>query len=302
MLDNAEPHLQQRSPEWLKWRKGKITATNACIIMNGEHFGKTLLDLYHEKTAETHIETESNFAMRRGVELEPLALAKFEAETGYLMTPAVKVHPANEFMAASLDGLEIENKCACEIKCPGKEDHELALKGIVPEKYVPQLQHIMEVCQLEEIYYMSYRSDSDFTIFKVNKDHDYTERLLQAELNFWKRVQDRNPPEPTDRDNIEITSKEWTNLSDQYAAIYTEKKELQDKLARIESIEENIRKELILLADQKSARGAGIKLSKFIRRGHIDYSRVPQLDGVDLEPYRKESTKSWKISFQREKE
>ena len=221
------------------------------------------------------------------------------------MTPRVITHPKYEFLSASLDGLELDGSCAVEIKAPGQKDHDLALKGIVPEKYIPQLQHIMEVCQMDEIYYMSYRSDSDFTIFKVNKDHDYTARLLQAELDFWQRVQDRNPPIPTDRDNIEITTKEWTHYRDKYAAIYTEKKDLLDKLKRLESIEEDIRKELIFLADNKSAHGAGIKLTKSVRRGHIDYARISELlelsDEV-LESYRKPSTESWRISFQGESE
>lgn len=297
-----EEHLVQGSKKWLEWRKSKITATNSCILMNGVHFGMTPLDLYNEKISFECDEIEPNYAMKRGTELEPLALAKFESKTGYLMTPRVLVHPTIPYMAASLDGLELDSSCAVEIKCPGKADHDLALKGIVPEKYIAQLQHIIEVCQLEEIYYMSYRSDSDFTIFKVKKDHDYTKRLLQAEFEFWQRVQDRNPPQPTDRDCIEITSKEWTHYRDQYTAIYTEKKDLLDKLKQLESIEENIRKELIHLADQKSAFGAGIKLTKSIRRGHIDYARVSELNGVDLELHRKPSTESWRITIEGEKD
>lgn len=294
----------QRSEAWKIWRRSHLGSSDAAAIL-GVSPWKSPLELYYEKTSNQEITENSNFAMRRGVELEPLALAKFEAETGYLMTPAVKVHPRIPFMSASLDGLEIENKCAVEIKCSGKVDHALALKGQVPEKYMPQLQHIMSVCDLWEIYYMSYVSDEDFIIFKVKYDHDYTTRLLQAELEFWQRVQDRNPPIPTDRDNIEITSPEWTHYRDKYAAIYTEKKDLLDKLKRLESIEEDIRKELILLADNKSAHGAGIKLTKSVRRGHIDYARVAELlelsDEV-LESYRKPSTESWRISFKGESE
>jgi predicted phage-related endonuclease len=214
------------------------------------------------------------------------------------MTPAVKVHPVLSMLSASLDGLEIEGACAVEIKAPGKVDHELALKGIVPEKYIPQLQHIMEVCQLDEMYYMSYISDLDYTIFKVQKDYDYTARLLQAELDFWQRVQDRNPPQPTDRDIIEIKSEAWTHYSDQYAALYVKKKDLQNQLASIELEEESIKSELIHLANQQSAQGAGIRLTKSLRRGHIDYARIPQIQGIDLEPFRKPSTESWRISIQ----
>jgi len=296
-----EPHLQQRTPEWLKWRRGKLTATDACVLMNGIHFGKTILDLYNEKTNDLEIPDSSNYAMRRGVELEPLALAKFEAETGYLMTPRVMVHPKFEWMSASLDGYEIEGKCAVELKCPGKEDHALALKGIVPEKYVPQLQHQMLVTGLEEIYYMSYVSDSDFTIFKVKKDHDYTAKLIQAELDFWQRVLDRNPPEPTNRDSAEIDSLEWEYASRQYQMWDSEEKKLQDRIDVIKSEKEFYKNRLIALADNRSVHGAGIKLSKSVRRGHIDYEAILERMAISpavAETFRKPSTEYWRVSLQ----
>jgi len=302
MGNTNEPHLIQRSPEWLKWRRGKITATDACVLMNGIHFGKTVLDLYNEKTNDLEIPDSSNFAMRRGVELEPLALAKFEEETGYLMTPRVMTDFFTPWRSASLDGYEIEGKCAVEAKCPGKEDHALALKGIVPEKYIPQLQHQMLVTGLEEIYYMSYVSDSDFTIFTVKKDHDYTQRLITAELEFWKRIQDRNPPEPTDRDYQEITSAEWENLSNQYAGLCTVEKDYKCKLESIESIKNEIKDKLLLLSNNRSAYGAGIKLSKVVRRGHFDYAAIQNAVGFDLEPFRKPSTEYWKVSFKGDEE
>lgn len=289
----------QRSEAWKIWRRSHLGSSEASIVM-GVNPWKTQLELYNEKTNHLEIPDSSNFAMRRGVELEPLALAKFEAETGYLMTPRVLVHPIHGWASASLDGLEIEGKCAVEIKVPGKVDHALAFKCIVPEKYIPQLQHIMFVTDLPEIFYMSYVSDEDFTIFRVQRDDEYIKRLITAEREFWQRIQERNPPEPTDRDSEEIKDQNWVHCSDKYRAIYSEKKDLLDQLKRIETEEDNIKNELISLSDNRSAHGAGIKLSKVVRRGHIDYAAVPNLVGIDLEPFRKPSTEYWKISFEGE--
>lgn len=282
--------MKQRSKEWHEFRRNHIGSSDAAVCM-GISPWKTKLDLYNEKIAESHVESVSNYAMRRGVELEPLALAKFEEDTGYLMTPRVIEHPTIPYMSASLDGLELDGVCAVEIKAPGRTDHELALKGIVPEKYIPQLQHIMEVCQLEEIYYMSYISDSDYTIFKVKKDHEYTKRLLDAELEFWNRIQSRNPPQPTDRDIKKITETSFASRAEEW-------RNLQCKKADIIKREEELKSEIIQLADYGSAEGFGIKVIKSVRRGHIDYARVPALDGLDLEPFRKESTEMFRISIQ----
>ncbi len=290
-----ENDLIQRSPEWFKWRRAHLGASEASAVI-GVSPWKTPLELYHEKISDQVELDNSNFAMRRGVELEPLALAKFEAETGYLMTPAVKVHPIYKWMSASLDGLELEAACAVEIKSPGRADHELALKGIVPEKYIPQLQHIMEVCQLTWMYYMSYVSDSDFIIFKVNKDNDYTAKLIAAELEFWKRIQDRNPPEPTDRDFEEISSLQWICAKNRW-------RDLQDEKSDIERREKELREEIVKLADNRSAYGAGLKLTKYIRKGTVDFESLVKDklgEDFDKEPYRKPSTESWRISIQGE--
>ena len=284
----------QRSPSWHAFRKNHLGSSDCSAIM-GVSPWKTQLELYNEKTSDTIEESVSNFAMRRGVELEPLALAKFEAETGYLMTPRVLTHPVYSMLSASLDGLEIESKCAVEIKCSGKVDHALALKGQVPEKYMPQLQHIMFVTNLPEIYYMSYVSDEDFIIFKVKQDHDYTTKLLAAELEFWNRIQDRNPPEPSDKDVAKIESDEWRNLSDEY-------KQNKLKLDFLEREQDRIREQLIFLANDKSAQGCGLQLTKYVRKGNICYSKIPELVGLDLEVYRGKSTEAWRISIQGENE
>lgn len=289
----------QRSKAWHEFRRNHIGSSDAPVIM-GVSPWKSPLELYHEKIAPNRAEIAPNRAMQRGVELEPLALAKFEAETGYLMTPRVMTDFFTPWRSASLDGYEIEGKCAVEIKCPGKADHDLALKGQVPEKYFPQLQHIMEVCKLSEMYYMSYVSDSDFTIFTVKKDYDYTDKLLQAESEFWQRIQDRNPPEPTDRDSTEISSEEWASLSNQYAGVCALEKDYKSKLESIESIKDEIKDKLVSLSNNKSAYGSGIKLSKVTRRGHFDYAAIQNAVGFDLEPFRKQSTEYWKISFQGE--
>lgn len=279
----------QGSPLWHKFRKLHLGASDAPALM-GVSPWKTELQLYEEKTNCNSPSNTDNYATRRGLELEPFALAKFEAETGFLMAPRVLVHKTIPYLSASLDGLEIENKCAVEIKCPGKADHELALKGIVPDKYFPQLQHQMEVAGLTEIYYMSYVSDDDFKILKVQKDYDYTKKLLEIEAEFWKKVQDCTPPKPSENDVIEINDPEWESTVHEF-------KSYKEELDCIQKHLEEKKQKLIFLANHRSAKGAGVKLTKSIRKGAVDLEKVVELIGVDLEPYRKPSYESWMVTL-----
>jgi putative phage-type endonuclease len=282
-------NLKQGSEEWHEFRRNHIGASDAPVIINGIHFDKTVKQLYIEKTNSKENLTSSNYSMRRGIELEPVARSIFEAETGYLMSPDVKEHPTIKFMSASSDGFELDGKCIVEIKCPGPKDHEIALDGAVPEKYIPQLQHQMEVYGMDSMYYMSYRSDDDYTIFQVRKDHEYTNKLIHAEREFWDRVQNRTPPDSTDRDIEEITNKDWIHLVNEWKQNQITKKLCDNEESRIKD-------ELIKLANFRSAQGSGLKLTKYERKGNVVYSNVPELKGVDLEKHRAPSTESWRIS------
>lgn len=68
------------------------------------------------------------------------------------------------------------------------------------------------------------------------------------------------------------------------------------ELIRIEEEEKKLREELIELANNQSSEGGGIRLSLSTRKGIIDYQSIPVLKELDLEKYRKPSTKVWTLS------
>ncbi len=179
-------HLEQGSPEWVEMRKNYIGASDAPIIM-GVSPWMTPLQLWEQKLG--FFEVKENFAMKRGKYLEQEARKEFEEETGLIVFPDVVLHTTYAWMMASLDGIDIERKNIVEIKCPGKKDHILALLGEIPEKYYPQLQHQMEVCNLKSIFYFSYSpSAKDMkktALLEVAKDEKYIDLLIKKESEFY---------------------------------------------------------------------------------------------------------------------
>jgi putative phage-type endonuclease len=145
---------------------------------------KTYEDLMNEKNHgfEQHV----NQYMQRGIDLEPIALKAFESETGLLMFPCVGEHE-NGWMAASFDGMTLEEDVILEIKCAGKKDHQLALDGIIPTKYVPQLQHQLYVCGLSVVFYYSFDGQTG-KIIEVKRDDAYIEIMIEKEKQFWESL------------------------------------------------------------------------------------------------------------------
>ena len=72
------------------------------------------------------------------------------------------------------------------------------------------------------------------------------------------------------------------------------------KIKALESVEKGMRALIIqraeLLGGGQSCRCGGVSISKVVRKGAIDYSKVPQLVGLDLSEFRKNNIESWRIS------
>jgi putative phage-type endonuclease len=278
--------MQQQTPEWIEMRKGKIGSSDAPVIM-GVSPWTTPYQKWEEKLGLTAKQKQTIY-MERGIELEEQARQVFEKETGLIMSPQVIQHPTIDYMIASLDGIDVSQKNIVEIKCPGFKDHESALDGHVPDKYYPQLQHQMTVCGLDKAYYFSYDGQSG-KILEVYRNADYEDLMLLKEAEFWNYMQNFIPPPLTDRDYVEKNDEFWESISKEWIKCHRELQTMKIK-------EEELRKRLIFMCGKSNAKGGGVKLSKVVRKGPIDYESIPELIGVDLEKHRKEKVESFRLT------
>ncbi len=277
--------IEQGSPEWHSLRKTKITATDAAVIM-GVSPWKSKTKLYQDKKSDD----APNFVsekMQRGIDLEPIARDLFIIQSNIEVEPKVIV---KDWAMASLDGMSEDGKHIVEIKCPGEKDHQSALSGKVPDYYYPQLQHQMFVCDVDEMYYYSF-DGADGVILTVKRDNEFIEKMIIEEKKFYDCLMTDTPPEPDENDYVERTDLPWEKCALNWLLVTSQIKEL-------EKIEEDLRKQLISLSGESNSRGAGISLCQVQRKGNVDYSKIPELKGVDLELYRKSAITTWRITYQ----
>ena len=226
----------QGSPEWLSFRKKYIGASDAPIIMQISPW-KTPYQLWLEKL-DLVPPGIKNSAMERGLQLESEARLTFSIKTGIDMSPKVVIHPSVKWMMASLDGLSNDKKNAVEIKCPGKTDHAVAAQGKVPEKYYPQLQHQMEVAQLDMIFYYSFHEEFGDYIIEVNRDDKFIKKMKKEEEQFYDCVQSFISPKLTDRDYETRNDDVWTLVTSDW-------KYAKSQLNDWEETEKRLRENLI---------------------------------------------------------
>lgn len=275
--------IEQGTPEWHALRKTKITATDASVIMGASHW-KTKIQLYHEKLSDAP-PTPPNERMQRGIDLEPVARDLFSLQHGIMVEPRVVI---KDWAMASLDGIDYLGHHIVEIKCPGEKDHAVALSGKVPEHYYPQLQHQMYVCDVEEMYYFSFDGIDGVTV-KVKRDDEFIAKMVEEEKKFYECLINKTPPEPSEGDYIERNDPIWEQCASRWRSVTNSIKELEKE-------EEELRKQLVFLSGESNTKGAGISLCQVVRKGNVDYSKIPQLKGLDLDIYRKSASSSWRIT------
>lgn len=278
--------LEQGSQEWLSWRKTVITATDCSCIL-GNNPWTTAYKCWQRKLGYIQ-EQASNAAMERGKALEPAARAQFIERYGPHMTPVVVESSEFDFLGASLDGISEDGQALLEIKCGGAKLHQMAFNQEIPQYYLDQIQHQLLVTGAKRCFYYSYDGTNGICI-EVLPDPEFKAKFMPKAREFWKCVAFNEPPALQDSDYKDMSdAPSWKGYAEQY-------RKLNEQIKGLEDIKESYRKELIKLSGDQNCLGGGIKVMKTTIRGRVDYDAIPEIKGVDLDKYRKNSTSAWKI-------
>lgn len=192
-------NLVQGTPAWRAWRMTGVGASDSGAIM-GVSIYQTASGVWRLKRGLEQ-EAPPSYPARRGSRLEPEGRRIYEQETGIAMPAATAVHDQRPHMLASLDGWNVELKRILEIKCPmSREDHALAVRGYLPEKYKPQVQHELAVTGAEQCDYESYVPGQKYALVTVEPDPKFQALLMEQIDEFWHLVVSGTPPALVDLD------------------------------------------------------------------------------------------------------
>lgn len=186
--------LDMERDEWLEYRKQGIGGSDAAAIL-GINPWKTPMDVWLEKTGEFEDEPRDNEKMYWGNVLEDVVAKEFSIRTGLRVRRrnAILKHKKHNFMIANVDRLVIGHKAGLECKTAGhyaSDDWEMG----VPEFYQAQVQHYMAVTGYEAWYVVVLIAGQEFKFFKLTRDNQFIKDMIDAERDFWQKVQNMTPP------------------------------------------------------------------------------------------------------------
>ena len=193
---------EQRTPEWFAARAGRLTGSVASDILSklksgGEPAGRR--DLRLQLAVEiltgkpSEASTFTNAAMQWGIDTEPRARGRYEAESGHVVRTTGFVIREDLRVGCSLDGDVRDFEGIIEIKCPKSTTHVGYLKDPrLPAEYVAQVTHNLWVTGAQWCDFVSFDDRMpeglDFLCVRVEREESAIQAYGNEVLRFLSEV------------------------------------------------------------------------------------------------------------------
>ena len=185
----TQSYADQRSQEWLALRGTMLTASDLATAIGDNPYEKPS-DLLVKKCGFN--KWGGNAATAHGTLLEPIARDMYDQRYNQKSHEIGLVqHREHKWLGGSPDGVT-ESGRLIEIKCPltRKIEHKC------PKYYLPQIQLLLEVLDLEACDFIQYRpagflrpdAPEEFDVIEVKRDREWFAKILPRAKAFWDDV------------------------------------------------------------------------------------------------------------------
>jgi putative phage-type endonuclease len=288
--------LKQRSPEWHEARIGRITGSRIGAVL-GHSPWQTRKALLAEMVAEAtgnRVERDSP-AMRWGRDHEDEALDDFLLKCASLDDELVAGgwYELGDTMGYSPDAIITQpgrGHYLVEIKCP----YSRLLPDEIPPHYMDQVQLGLHVLDMRDAA-LHFWTPSGSETFWILRDESWIEAALPVMAEF---VADYRAAllNPAAWNVEERTDVEWRQAANHYLFCIDEMKVAERELAYA-------KEELERLADNRPARGSGVKLEYVERAGSVDWKKLAKALAIPQETqdeYRSKPTTYARVTVARD--
>ena len=242
--------------EWLINRRVGIGGSDVGAIC-GLSKWNSAYSIYLRKIGEAPQQEESQQA-HFGTVLEEVVAKEFTKATGKKLRRCNKMlrHKVNDFMIANIDRMVVGEKAFLECKTTSAYNFKEWEGDNIPEVYMLQIQHYMEVLDYDYCYIACLIGGNNFIWKKINRDKELVSIIVDIEKKFWnENVMKRIPPAisggeadsnlmdklyPNSKEESEVAlSYETSQYIDKLLELKKQKKELDLQISHYENLIKN---------------------------------------------------------------
>lgn len=183
--------------EWLEYRRQGIGGSDAAVICGLNPF-KSIVELYMEKRGEIEPGDAGEKAYW-GRRLEDLLAEEWQQRTGVKLRRrnAILQHSQHPWMLANVDRVVVGRFEGWEGKTTDKRNRDLWIQDgqmVVPDMVQLQVQHYMAVTGYQYWWVAVLIGGNEYHYTPVQRDDGLISYMARLEKDFWRRVQEGDPP------------------------------------------------------------------------------------------------------------
>ena len=236
--------------KWLEERRRGIGGSDIAAIL-GMNPWKTAYRVYQEKRKEV-ADWEGNEATDWGKRMEPAIRQWYSDSTGRSVRLPDKImyHAKYPHMLASLDGFTddgrvVEIKTARSAKGWGEPG-----TNEIPDYYALQVQHYMVVTGFDVTDVPVSLAGGSPELYEVPADKELQDMIIEAEADFWQRIVEGRPPDPTTYADAvarygAVSAVGIKEATEEIRAAYEALLEIRNKLSALEHAEQELKSSII---------------------------------------------------------
>lgn len=172
--------------EWLEDRRKGIGGSDVATILGLNKY-KSVYQLWLEKTGQVEVTSAQSEAAYWGNTLEEVVAEEFSKRTGKKVRRRNRVfeHSKYPFLRANIDRDIVGENAVLECKTANQYLANEWDEDEIPIQYICQVQHYMNVLNLDYVYFAVLIGGQKFIWKKMERDQELIDMITEKLVEFW---------------------------------------------------------------------------------------------------------------------
>lgn len=185
-MSNMNSTLEMTHQEWLEDRRKGIGGSDVATILGLNKY-KSVYQLWLEKTDQIEVTSAQSEAAYWGNTLEEVVAEEFSKRTGKKVRRRNRVfeHSKYPFLRANIDRDIVGENAVLECKTANQYLANEWDEDEIPIQYICQVQHYMNVLNLDYVYFAVLIGGQKFVWKKMERDQELIDMITEKLVEFW---------------------------------------------------------------------------------------------------------------------